>query len=120
MLKEKFFHDVRVIVVLRKVRQEQMAHVRWTMRKEQFQRLAIRQMSVPSAYSCLQSQWIRSCFKHLFIVIAFKETGMALFKITDHIFTCNANVSDHSHFHPVAFYDETVRICCIVLLDKWN
>src|SRR6185436_20133464 len=95
-----------------------MAHKRWPVFQKKRKRLAIGKMPFFTLNPLFQIRWITSILQHALIIIGFKKSSMALFKIMNHLFAGITNVCKHANLYSIAFHNKAVRIYGIMEFFK--
>src|SRR5579872_1721410 len=100
------------------MRQQQMTHKRRPVAHKEFQRLPVRQVSLPTPDAVLQMIGITPFFQHLLVIIGFQKGGMALPEITGNLLTGITDVREDADMYIIKRDDKTMRVRCIMRLRE--
>ena len=97
-----------------------MGHKSGAVPAKKFQRLPVGKMALITADALLQMRWVTPVFQHVFIIIGFKESAMALGKMPHHFFTGISDVCKNTYGNPVMTDNKTMRINGIMGFGEWG
>ena len=118
MTEEQFQGQFGPVVVLREVGQEEMAHMRGTVRQEEFEGLPVGKVSLTAAYPPLEVDGITALLQHVFVVVGFQEGGVTQPELADEVFAGGAYVGKDPYMETGARNREAMGVGGVVKLGK--